>query len=349
MLEYTNSTIDQVSAHKVGNKTNGEELITSKSLLNISDVQLRELLTKFFLSHFSADEFYNFSFTNGDFSLNPIFNFANEIFDSPKSLHKVSVDIAKHLYGVSTHPQIKSGDLFVTYFSQLSVGGKMTDAIGIFKSENKQSFLKLSQKEEEFVLNHDDGINIEKLDKGCLIFNLDQQLGFKIAIIDRLNKAAEAQFWKENFLMLRSSNDEYHFTKNFLSVTKDFITTKIAEDFEVSKADKIELLNKSVNYFKDNDNFNVKDFESEVFNNADMIKSFREFGSAYLENNNIEIADKFEISAQAVKKQIRNFKSVIKLDKNFHIYIHGNKDLIEQGYDAQNGKKYYKIYFDEET
>ena len=49
----------------------------------------------------------------------------------------------------------------------------------------------------------------------------------------------------------------------------------------------------------------------------------------------------------AVKKQARVFKSVLKLDKNFHIYIHGNRDLIEQGTD-ERGRKYYNIYYEEE-
>jgi len=33
--------------------------------------------------------------------------------------------------------------------------------------------------------------------------------------------------------------------------------------------------------------------------------------------------------------------------KNFHIYIHGRRDLIEKGTD-ESGKKFYKIYFEEE-
>jgi hypothetical protein len=59
------------------------------------------------------------------------------------------------------------------------------------------------------------------------------------------------------------------------------------------------------------------------------------------------IGDSFSISTAAVKKQARVFKSVLKLDKNFHIYIHGNRDLIEQGMEP-DGRKFYKIYFREE-
>ncbi|MES1226514.1 MAG: nucleoid-associated protein, partial [Bacteroidota bacterium] len=49
------------------------------------------------------------------------------------------------------------------------------------------------------------------------------------------------------------------------------------------------------------------------------------------------------------KKQAKVFKSVLKLDKNFHIYIHGRRDLIEKGIDEITGKKFYKIYFEEES
>ena len=39
-------------------------------------------------------------------------------------------------------------------------------------------------------------------------------------------------------------------------------------------------------------------------------------------------------------------KSVIKLDKNFSLYIHANRQLIEQGEDEQG--KFYKIHYNKE-
>ena len=61
----------------------------------------------------------------------------------------------------------------------------------------------------------------------------------------------------------------------------------------------------------------------------------------------MELADGFDISDSAVKKQARTLKNVIKLDKNFHIYIHGDRTLIEQGEDKKG--KFYKVYFREEN
>ena len=79
-----------------------------------------------------------------------------------------------------------------------------------------------------------------------------------------------------------------------------------------------------------------------------MIKSFQTYDESYRQSHEVNIEDSFEISPQAVKKQARVFKTVLKLDKNFHIYIHGNRDLIEQGVE-KDGRKFYKIYFNEEN
>ena len=42
------------------------------------------------------------------------------------------------------------------------------------------------------------------------------------------------------------------------------------------------------------------------------------------------------------------YKKVIKLDDNFHIYVHGRRELIERGYDEEKGQTFYKIFFDQE-
>ena len=348
MIEYTSVTIENLSVHHVGNKTNDEDLKLSKTFMDISDDHLKELLVKYFLASFTSAEFYNFTFTNGDFKLNPLYTFASDIFKNFRSLHQNSIHIAKHLYEVSNHPQIKAGDLFIVYFSDLSLGGESVNAIGIFKSENKQSFLKLDSSESEFSLQYDDGINVEKLDKGCLIFETEKENGFKVCIIDKANKSMEAQFWKESFLMLRPCSDDYHQTKDFLDIAKTFVTDHFAEEFEVNKTDQIDMLNRSMDYFKTHENFSKKEFEKEVFQDVAVIKSFRQFDDSYRMDNSIELEDNFEISVNAVKKQSKIFKSILKLDKNFHIYIHGNKDLIEQGVE-KDGRKYYKIYFEKEA
>jgi len=161
-----------------------------------------------------------------------------------------------------------------------------------------------------------------------------------------INKSAEAQYWKDEFLKEKPIANEFHQTNQFLATAKNFVTKQISEEFELTKADQIDLLNCFVKYFKTHQAFNQNQFEKEVFQDSEIINSFRNFDNNYRQEN--ELTDSFEISPQAVKKQARVFKSVLKLDKNFHIYIHGNKELIQQGVD-KDGRKYYKIYYEEES
>lgn len=101
-------------------------------------------------------------------------------------------------------------------------------------------------------------------------------------------------------------------------------------------------------YFKEKDSFDIDEFANEVIANADGIESFKNYKKSYEEEFDTSIADSFDISDAAVKKQAKAFKSIIKLDKNFHIYIHGNKELIEKGYDDDRVMNFYKVYFKEE-
>ncbi len=176
---------------------------------------------------------------------------------------------------------------------------------------------------------------------------MEESNGFKVCIIDS-NKSKDTQYWKNDFLNIRPASDNYHFTKDFLSITKDYVTKQLNDDFEVSKADQIDLLNRSVDYFKTHETFDKTDFEKEVFQDSSVINSFRNFDESYRRDNEVELSDSFEISSQAVKKQARVFKSVLKLDKNFHIYIHGDRELIEQGVE-KDGRKFYKIYYQDES
>jgi len=349
MLDFTNCNIVDVVAHQVGNQTNDEELLLAASLLNTEDTRLRELLIKYFIYPFKdIEEFNSFTFSDEDFTLNPLYQYAISIFSEKKNFKQKSESIAKHLYEIALHPQIKSGDLFLATFDNISIDGELVNALGLFKSENRQEFLQLNKNSKEFSLKYDDGINVDKLDKGCLIFNIQKESGYKICIVDKSSKSNDARYWVDFFLNVKPIKTNFLQTNQFLGITKQFVTKQLSEDFDVSKADQIDFLNRSVDYFKKHETFKKQEFETEVFGDSDVIKSFQKFDQTYRQDNEVELSDKFEISAQAVKKQARVFKKILKLDKNFDIYIHGNRQLIEQGID-ENGRKYYKIYYENEA
>lgn len=344
-LDFTELEIQRLITHHIGNKLRDEKYSLS-SEISVVEEGTRNFLLKYFILPMKSEEIFSFSHSV-ELQMNDIYLLAKRLFENPESLFiNYSQDIAKLLYEQSMHPKIKEGELNVAYFSNILIEGKTVDAIGIFKSENNVPFIKMVGGKEKYNINHDYGFELKGIDKGCIILNVNPELGYKVLIVDSANKATEAQYWKDDFLKVHPISDEYHQTKEFLNITKAFVTKQISE--EVSKADKIDLLNRSVEYFKKHEAFDKNEFEQEVFQNNNLINSFKTFDKMYREDNELELSDIFEISAQAVKKQARVFKSVLKLDKNFHIYIHGSKDLIEQGVD-ENGRKYYKIYYQEES
>lgn len=336
--------IESIIVHNVGNKLNQENINLSCKLLSI-DEEMSEILIDHFLFSFKTNEYFNF-YHNIDLKMNEVFICINKIFENRNSLQEQSVNLAKHLYEQSTHPKIKGGEFYTVYFKDCILDGDTLDAVGLFKSENKDTFLKVFSKDGYYDLESEKGINIKKLDKGCLVFNKESENGYIVAVVDNTNKRAEAQYWIDDFLHVRQRKDEYYNTQNVLSLCKNFVKNELPQHFEVSKADQVDLLNKSVKFFKENESFNMTDFTKEVIGQTEIIETFNQYKSSYQQDNDLEIVDDFAISESAVKKQARSLKSVIKLDKNFHIYIHGNRELIEQGEDKKG--TYYKVYYKDE-
>jgi hypothetical protein len=345
MINVTSAIIERIVLQKVGSKLLDEGIHYSKSYLNTND-EVKTLLLHYFASPFKSQEYYNF-YHNSDLKYNEVYGFISDIFNAPDSLYENSVNLAKHLYEQSTHPKIKGGEFYTVYFKDCIIDGETVDSVGLFKSENKDTFLKVYPSGDGFGIESEKGININKLDKGCLIFNTEREKGYIVAMVDNTNKGVEAQYWIDDFLHVRQRKDEYYNTQNVLSLCKNFVKNELPQQFEVSKADQIDLLNKSVKFLKEKENFNLTEFANEVIRQPDIIQSFNQYKATYLQERELEIADNFIISDSAVKKQARVLKSVIKLDKNFDIYIHGNRELIEQGEDKKG--KFYKVYYKEEA
>lgn len=350
MIFSTEATLAGLSIHYAGNKLLSEDLILSESPIDTSDEVLQQLLFRFFTGPFDkVSEVHRFWHPSNDLHLNEVFHFASAVFNDPSLFHEQSCNIAKHLFDIANHPKIKSGELYIAHFNNLQVEGELLEAIGIFKSETKESYLKTSVKKTKVKVDYEEeAVNIKKLDKGCLIFNTDEKEGYKVVVIDNTNRQSEAVYWIDDFLKLRARNDEYTQTSNVMGIYKQFVTHQVDEVFEVSKADKIDLLNRSINYFKSNTEFDLDTFSEEVIAHPDGIREFKRFKQQQEQEFDSPINDRFEINGAAFKKQMRAYKSVLKLDRNFHIYIHGNREMIEKGYDEEKGMSYYKVYFNQE-
>lgn len=348
MLSLSDIQLAGLVTHYVGNRAAGDVLQLSGSSVAIEGEAVRQMLLQYFLTPFKEAASYNL-WHPSDLSLNEVAHFVSRIFEDPERLLLQSANLARHLHDITTLPQIKSGELHVAYFRGCPVNGRMVDAVGIYKTEAKNAFLKIEEAGNTYRFLPDEGINPEKMDKGCLIFNIDAAAGYLCHIVDRTAKGGEAQFWKDTFLKVRAAADEYHATEDYLRMSKLFIQEQIPAEYEVERVQQIEMMNKSAGYFKKNEQFQRDEFEEQVFGDPELIQSFRKYERQYADERELTFNDAFDISDAAVKKNARIMKSVLKLDKNFHVYVHGDRSRIERGYDAETGLNYYKIFFEEET
>lgn len=343
MVDFSNAKILDLAVHVIGNKSKDEELVLTDTSSTIVDDVTEQYIKEYFFSSFDFELSYQFSHET-NVSLNELYIYSSMILQSPNSFIKQSKNIAKHLYEVSTHPNIKRGELYVAFIKDCTIDGNETNAIGIFKSETKDFYLNIKQQHGSFDLSCKKGINTKRLDKGCLIFDYKQKTPKKVYIVDASRN--DALYWKNDFLRVTEIEDAYTNTSNVLNVCKKFIS----KSPDMEKTSRISFLNNSVQYFESHDNFEFDDFANHTCENENHYQSFK----SYIQDNDLEskFGKSFEISKQAVtvaKKKIRNF---IKLDSDIEIKIPSKisavEEFIEQGYDTEKNMRYYKIYYTNE-
>lgn len=351
MIDFSSTVIKSLVVHRVGNKLRDEGIVISKGLYQSNDDQLYELLLKYFLPPFiKIDTSYRFDH-EADLKFNEVYSFVDELFKGA-SFYEQSVKVVRHLYNKSSHPKIKQREFYMLHLLGCKVDGVEVDAIGIFVSENKDMFLKVTEGSGGLKLNYEKGINIEKLDKGCLIYNLDEESGYRISIVDNSNRNKnEALYWKDDFLMLSSRRNEQFFTKAYLNICSKFCDDVYAKQNDVDKSDVVILKHDTLKYFSENDEFNMEEFSEDVLMKRGCSSDFEEYKKKFEDENRVPLADSFSISTPIVKKVGRTIRNQIKLDTGFEIKINPlteEEELeqnLEKGFDSEKGMFYYKVYF----
>jgi len=354
MFDFSAVNLENLIIHQVGNKLRDEGIFVSPAVCEMKDGDVEELLLKYFLSSFKDEAFYKF-FHETDIDSNELYMYISSIFVNRDSFYSQSINILKHLYEKSSHSQIKGGEFYMVYFTDCIVNGQKADAIGIFKTEKKETYLKITRYANEFVVGSDKGINIKKLDKGCIIFNIDSSDGYRVLTVDAVNKGNnEALYWKDDFLQLTNVQDGHFHTENCLAVCQDFVENIYGEIHQADRKDKVVFMNEAIAYFDKNSEFNLESFVQEVVKEPELMEQFKEHKQNYDSNQGFNIAESFQISSPAVKSVKRKMKSLIKLDTEFEIKVKNltsetdNMQYIERGFDEEKGMSFYKVYFNVE-
>lgn len=349
MIETSKATIQHLVVHQVGCKATGEGVRLSDQPLDISDKEeMAEMLKCFFFKPFRTDAYFNFANAEGNLDANMVYTQVAAIFDQPEQFYDMSVNLVELLHETSNHPKIRGGEFYMAYFADCVVDGQTCDAVGIFKSESKETFLKVYLSGESIALDQQEGISLRKLDKGCVVFNIEREEGFRVCAVDNINKGSEAHFWMDDFLGVSARHDSYFFTDNYLQMCKGFVREVFNDENHVPRTEQIDLLNKSIGFFEKNPQFNHQAFTDAVMQQPDIISAFNDYKQQYSSELPEELPADFEVSTDAVKADKKHFKTVLKLDKNFHVYVHGGRYYMEKGYDEERDLNFYKLYFKQE-
>lgn len=245
-IDLSASQIIDLRVSYIGNKVNQGKLIMSQNKLEINE-QTALCMKQLFTNNLKSVETYSF-FHDSGIKYNVVYDIVCALFERKLAIDEASHKLSCYLHDQCTHPNIKPGEFYVVSFKNCMIDSDSVDAIGLFKTESKEPFLIVDCEVGSFKIASRTGININKLDKGCIIFNVDAGEGYVATVVDNTNRL-EAQYWIDSFLHIRQREAEYFKTSTVLQVAKNFITKELPQSYCVNKADQSELINRTLQYF----------------------------------------------------------------------------------------------------
>ncbi|NNE29713.1 MAG: nucleoid-associated protein [Saprospiraceae bacterium] len=343
MIRYNEIRMNELVVHRVGNKNRAEKNFLAAGVYNLN-TEVRAALLSFFLKGLKKSELqYRFEMDERTGS-NLLRDSAAKIFIDRESLYDESVHILNHLYDQSSHPNIKSGELFVVHFQDLLIDDELVEGVGIFKCERKMEFLKISSKGDFLNLQLENGMNLGRLDKGCLILNAMQGDNYRVISID--NNNYDTEYWMRSFLGVEPVRDEFFATKSYMEMCNDFSEQVVAK--RSGKGDQMKFLSDSLDYLSEKDTFDYEEFKNSILAEEPLKRNFKDFQQHY----DFPETYQFEISQPAVTKNRKHLSNMIKLDTGFQIKLDhdsgASQSYLEKGFDSNKGLHYYKVYFNEE-
>ncbi|MDS9473190.1 nucleoid-associated protein [Sporosarcina pasteurii] len=333
MLEVSEGKLMQYIMHGID-----DTLILGDEVFTEPEVLMEAAFTQLAFSKVHFDQQYEF-FHETDLDLHEIYTYAKTIFQEESNFLEQSQHIATHLHSVSTHPNIKSGDLFIGLFNNILMGTETKKVLSIVKIDDKEIFLDVKSEQNKMIVNGIDGINVRKINNAAVI--VDMGPDEEPAIFIRTRRKEDIVYWQERFLKIKVADEAYEKTDLALQEVKKIILKE--ENF--TNTEKLGLLNKTLDYFRSEEEFQVDDYIDTVFEAPDEVQRD-------LIVNSVKPYETI-ISESAIENAEKKFKRKIKLDDNIEIVVNVRDieqvdELIEAGYDEATGRNYYKIYFEEE-
>ncbi len=335
MIQCNNSNIELLKISYVGNRIAGEQVQVAKEVLKCDELT-RNLIGRYLLSGIEFHQLYKLTHPEG-IEYNKVYNLASEVFEDLTSFERIADELSYLLFQRANDKSIIGGYLFVVYFKGCLVDDKTADALGIFKAETKDMFIKLSSEGADIRFSSEQGFAMNKMDKGCIIFNVDGKDGYKLAILNKSHSKSSIKYWNEDFLRCVPIVGNYLNTQAVLKAIGQFI-----KEQDSNQLQKAFLMNISLQEAK-KETLNVKELLGTVALDDESKQRVREIFTT-LTGAHESMPDSITPDSVALKKT--RLKSVLKLDDNFEIIFHGGDNRIETGIDKTTGLKFIKLLYE---
>ncbi len=349
MISRKNASISKFIIHKVGNKFNDTKNAFSENLVDFDEASY-DLMLPFLLRPFgSVVQSYRFNH-HANIALNEINSYAAQMFDEDNTdFIEVSKHIVMHLYEQSSSANIKTGDVLVVMFEGIEFNDITTNALGIFKIENKVNFFQTYLENNSYDVLVQKGISSKKVDKACLILNQNDTEGPIVFSVD--NNSYDTQYWLNHFLNIKYADDANNHTQQYIELCKDFSTEIIKTTYGAQE--KNVFLTKTIDFFKENEVVNIERFKDEIFEEDKHKQEFDNFKKEFEGAQNLVIRNQFDVAEAVVNKEKRKIKTDIKLDTHIQIKLDidapdASTEYLERGYDEARKMHYYKVFFNAE-
>jgi hypothetical protein len=349
MISIKNASISKFIIHKVGNKFNDTKNAFSEKLVDFDEASY-DLMLPFLLRPFSSVvQSYRFNH-HANIALNEINSYSAQIFNDDDAFIEVSKHIVTHLYEQSTSANIKTGDVLVVMFEGIEFREITTNAIGIFKIENKVNFFQTYLENNSYDVLVQKGISSKKVDKGCIILNQSDTEGNIILSVD--NNSYDANYWLNQFLNIKYADDANNHTQQYIELCKEFSTEILKTTYGAQQQNT--FLAKTIDFFKENEVVNVERFKDEIFEEDKHKALFDDYKKTFEDEQNLVIRNQFDVAESVVNKEKKKIKTDIKLDTNIQIKLdidapEASSEYLERGYDDEKKMHFYKVFFNVEN
>lgn len=328
-------TIKAAVVQRVGNKSNEDGVSFSDSLCQLDGVE--EYLLGVINASFKFDDWRQFYYID-DLELNPAYRFVSKIFENEDAIIKQANNLARHLYEQSIHPNIKIGEFYVVLLEGCEVDGVETNAIGLFKSELHETVLTVKMENNRLVLTPEIGMSLKKLEKGCIVFNVEKDKGYKVVVVDNSVSSKDAHYWVDNFLHVRNCDDDYHQTERLTEMCKKFVE-KVSEQ---SAVDGAIIAKKATDLLKSEEKLTVDNLPELLCQNDEQKAEFAAYRKSFEEENGA-LNDEVVLVKKAVNYKPVTRMNTLRVGDEFDVKVLNPEARMEQGSDDKG--KFWKLYY----